>query len=89
MGAAPAEIEDEKRRLAAPGFAALQQSLKPGQQAILIATNGAYSFKGSGYVRGGLFDRFEILQGDNSIRFRRRAVAYRSPGWTRGRHRDR
>lgn len=59
-----------KRLLGDAGFAALQQSLKPGQQAILIAANGAYSFKGSGYVRGGIFDRFEILQGDNSIRFR-------------------
>ena len=59
-----------KRLLGDAGFAALQQSLKPGQQAILIAANGAYSYKGSGYVRGGLFDRFEILQGDNSVRFR-------------------
>ena len=59
-----------KRLLGNAGFAALQQSLKPGQQAILVAANGAYSYKGSGYVRGGLFDRFEILQGDNSIRFR-------------------
>jgi len=59
-----------ERLLGDAGFAALQQSLKPGQQAILIAANGAYSYKGSGYVRGGLFDRFEILQGDNSIRFR-------------------
>ena len=59
-----------KRLLGDAGFAALQQSLKPGQQAILIAANGAYSFKGSGYVRGGLFDRFEILQSDNSIHFR-------------------
>jgi NosR/NirI family nitrous oxide reductase transcriptional regulator len=59
-----------KRLLGDAGFAALQQSLKPGQQAILIAANGAYSYKGSGYVHGGLFDRFEILQGDNSIRFR-------------------
>ena len=59
-----------KRLLGDAGVAALQQSLKPGQQAILIAANGTYSFKGSGYVRGGLFDRFEILQGDNSIHFR-------------------
>jgi NosR/NirI family nitrous oxide reductase transcriptional regulator len=61
-----------KRLLGDAGFAALQQSLKPGQQAILVAANGAYSFKGSGYVRGGLFDRFEVLQGDNSIHFRDR-----------------
>jgi NosR/NirI family nitrous oxide reductase transcriptional regulator len=59
-----------KRLLGDAAFAALQQSLKPGQQAILVAGNGAYSFKGSGYVRGGIFDRFEVLQGDNSIHFR-------------------
>ncbi len=59
-----------KRLLGDAGFANLQQSLKPGQQAILVAANGAYSFKGSGYVRGGLFDRIEVLQGDNSIHFR-------------------
>ena len=59
-----------RRLLGDAGFSALQKSLKPGQQAILIAANGAYSFKGSGYVRGGIFDRIEVLQGDASIRFR-------------------
>lgn len=58
-----------KRLLGDGGFDSLQKSLKPGQQAILIAANGAYSFKGSGYVRGGIFDRIEVLQGDNSIHF--------------------
>ena len=47
----------------------LVQRLEPGQQAILLAGDGRYSFKGSGYVRGGIFDRFQILQGDASIRF--------------------
>ncbi len=50
----------------------LTQRLKPGQQAILLAGEGRYSFKGSGYVRGGIFDRFQVIQGDNSIRFRDR-----------------
>jgi NosR/NirI family nitrous oxide reductase transcriptional regulator len=50
----------------------LQQRLKPGQQAILVAGDGLYSFKGSGYVRGGIFDRIELLQGENSVRFRDR-----------------
>ncbi len=58
-----------KRLLGDARFAALQASLKPGQQAILLAANGVYSFKGSGYVRGGIFDRFSVLQGDGSIRF--------------------
>ncbi len=48
----------------------LIESLNPGQQAILIAANGPYSFRGSGYVRGGIFDRFEVVQNDNAIRFR-------------------
>ncbi|VAW14960.1 Nitrous oxide reductase maturation protein NosR [hydrothermal vent metagenome] len=46
--------------------------LKEGEQAILIAGRGRYSFKGSGYVRGGIFDRVLLIQGDNSIRFRDR-----------------
>lgn len=50
----------------------LTQQLKPGQQAIIVAGDGRYSFKGSGYVRGGIFDRIEVVQGENSIRFRDR-----------------
>jgi len=46
--------------------------LEPDQHAILIVANGLYSFKGSGYVRGGIFDRFQLIQGENSIRFRDR-----------------
>lgn len=44
--------------------------LKPGQSAFLIFANGRYSFKGSGYVRGGLFERFQIIQNEGSLRFR-------------------
>ncbi|WP_374547074.1 4Fe-4S binding protein [Rhodoblastus sp.] len=61
-----------KSLLGETGYASLVQSLAPGQGAILVAANGAYSFKGSGYVRGGIFDRFDVLQGDSSIRFRDR-----------------
>ncbi len=50
----------------------LEKRLKPGEQAILLAADGRYSFKGSGYVRGGIFDRFQVIQGDRSIRFRDR-----------------
>jgi NosR/NirI family nitrous oxide reductase transcriptional regulator len=50
----------------------LRKRLKPGEQAVLIAGNGPYSFRGSGYVRGGIFDRIEIIQGENTIRFRDR-----------------
>ncbi|MBL1141209.1 MAG: regulatory protein NosR [Proteobacteria bacterium] len=48
----------------------LLKTLEPGQQAVLLVGKGIYSFKGSGYVRGGIFDRFEIVQNDNAIRFR-------------------
>jgi NosR/NirI family transcriptional regulator, nitrous oxide reductase regulator len=47
----------------------LLKKLKPGEQAILLAGEGRFSFKGSGYVRGGIFDRFQVIQGDTSIRF--------------------
>jgi len=47
----------------------LTARLEPGQQAILLAGDGRYSFKGSGYVRGGIFDRFQVVQGDALIRF--------------------
>jgi len=47
----------------------LKKRLEPGQQAILLAGDGRYSFKGSGYVRGGIFDRFQLIQGDISVRF--------------------
>jgi NosR/NirI family nitrous oxide reductase transcriptional regulator len=47
----------------------LIKKLKPGEQAIMLAGDGRFSFKGSGYVRGGIFDRFQIIQGDTSIRF--------------------
>ena len=47
----------------------LLKKLKPGEQAIILAGDGRFSFKGSGYVRGGIFDRFQVIQGDMSIRF--------------------
>lgn len=47
----------------------LIKKIQPGEQAILLAGDGRFSFKGSGYVRGGIFDRFQIVQGDNTVRF--------------------
>ncbi|MBK0399460.1 regulatory protein NosR [Limibaculum sp. M0105] len=43
--------------------------LQEGEQAILVMGRGRYSFKGSGYVRGGIFDRIQLIQGDRSVRF--------------------
>lgn len=54
------------------GYERLRARLKPGQQAIVVAGEGAYSWKGSGYVRGGIFDRIELLQDGQSTRFRDR-----------------
>ncbi len=53
-------------------FANLQNWLEEGEQAILLMARGKYSFKGSGYVRGGIFGRIQLIQGDNSFRFRDR-----------------
>ncbi len=47
----------------------LQNWLEEGEEAILIAARGRYSFKGSGYVRGALFDRIQLIQGDRATRF--------------------
>jgi NosR/NirI family nitrous oxide reductase transcriptional regulator len=46
--------------------------LKPGQLALVVAGTGRYSFKGAAYFRGGIFDRIELIQETNSIRFRDR-----------------
>jgi NosR/NirI family transcriptional regulator, nitrous oxide reductase regulator len=50
-----------------------QDRLEPGQQAILLMANGRYSFRGSGFVRGGIFDRFQVIQGDRRWLFRDKA----------------
>ncbi len=54
------------------GYQRLAGRLKPGQQALVVAGAGRYSFKGAAYVRGGIFDRVELVQETNSVRFRDR-----------------
>ena len=61
-----------KSLLGESGYQQLRTRLKPGQQALVIAGDGVYSFKGSGYVRGGIFDRIELQQGGSGTRFRDR-----------------
>ncbi|MBP2445056.1 NosR/NirI family protein [Rhizobium leguminosarum] len=61
-----------KTLLGDAAYQRLQARLQPGQSAILVAGDGAYSFKGSGYVRGGIFDRIELLQDGQGLRFRDR-----------------
>ena len=53
-------------------FANLEGWLDEGDHALLVGGRGIYSFKGSGYVRGGVFDRIVLIQGEQSIRFRDR-----------------
>jgi len=48
----------------------LMSELKPGDQAIAVMGFGDYSFKGNGFVRGGIFDRFQVQQEEKSIIFR-------------------
>lgn len=50
----------------------LEDWLDEGDHAIAIFGRGLYSFKGSGYVRGGIFDRIVLIQHDVSVRFRDR-----------------
>ncbi|MFB9887770.1 transcriptional regulator NosR [Balneatrix alpica] len=47
----------------------LMAQLQPGDVAIAVMANGEYSFKGNGYVRGGIFDRIRVRQGAASISF--------------------
>lgn len=49
----------------------LVPQLKPGEQAIfVIRTGGKESFKGSGFVRGGIYDRVQLRQGLDTFTFR-------------------
>jgi NosR/NirI family nitrous oxide reductase transcriptional regulator len=53
------------------GFRNLRDRLKPGDHAIfIIRTRGGESFKGSGFVRGGIYDRIQVKQGADAFTFR-------------------
>ena len=53
------------------GFESLRSRLKEGENALfVIKTGGQESFKGSGFVRGGIFDRVQVKQGADSFTFR-------------------
>src|SRR5690606_38911757 len=52
-------------------YARLHADLKPGESALFVVrTAGNESFKGSGFVRGGIFDRIQVKQGADSFTFR-------------------
>ncbi len=44
--------------------------LQEGEHLVVVYGNGSNSFKGSGFVRGGIFDRVRIEQGLRSVHFR-------------------
>ena len=48
----------------------LMADLKPNEHAIFIVASGAASFKGSGFVRGGIYDRIQVAQDMDSFTFR-------------------
>ncbi|QOR40720.1 regulatory protein NosR [Billgrantia diversa] len=51
------------------GYEQLMTELDEGEHAIAVMGRGDYSFKGSGYVRGGIFDRLELSQGNTTVSF--------------------
>lgn len=48
----------------------LMTELKPGEHAIAVMASGRYSFRGNGFVRGGIFDRISLSQRSADISFR-------------------
>jgi NosR/NirI family nitrous oxide reductase transcriptional regulator len=56
--------------LGAPAYAELMKRLQPGDSAVAVVANGVYSFKGLGYVRGGIFDRVHLLQDGKLVLFK-------------------
>ena len=57
--------------LGSQNYETLMARLKPGEHAIfIIRTAGEESFKGSGFVRGGIYDRVQVKQGGDSFTFR-------------------
>jgi len=52
-------------------WANLRARMKEGEHAIfIIRTAGTESFKGSGFVRGGIYDRILVMQGRDTFAFR-------------------
>jgi len=59
-----------KSLLGEQGYTRLMQDLKPHEHAIFLVANGQSSFKGSGFVRGGIYDRIQVRQDPMSFTFR-------------------
>lgn len=56
--------------LGEPAWKRLMSELKADEHAIFIVANGTASFKGSGFVRGGIYDRIQVAQDLDSHTFR-------------------
>ncbi|MCA0174735.1 MAG: NosR/NirI family protein [Proteobacteria bacterium] len=53
------------------GYDSLHSRLQPGESALFVVrTAGSESFKGSGFVRGGIYDRVQVKQADEGYTFR-------------------
>lgn len=52
------------------GYQSLMSRLNPGEHAIFLIANGVESFKGSGFVRGGIYDRVQVAQDMDTFTFR-------------------
>jgi NosR/NirI family nitrous oxide reductase transcriptional regulator len=48
----------------------LMGGLEPNEHAIFVIASGTASFKGSGFVRGGIFDRVQVTQDQDTFTFR-------------------
>jgi NosR/NirI family nitrous oxide reductase transcriptional regulator len=51
-------------------YRSMMHGLNPGDEAIAVVANGIYSFKGVGYVRGGIFDRLHVMQNGKLFLFK-------------------
>ncbi|MCK7501553.1 MAG: hypothetical protein MZW92_74670 [Comamonadaceae bacterium] len=71
---------------ATAGYARLHSQLAAGEHAIFVVRcAGRESFKGSGFVRGGIYDRIQVAQGHDAFTFR--DLDYAQPLRHRGRRR--
>lgn len=52
------------------GYNWVKDSLAEGESAFIVVSNGKDSYKGSGFVRGGIFERFYFQQGIHKYVFR-------------------
>jgi NosR/NirI family nitrous oxide reductase transcriptional regulator len=59
-----------KNIMGAENYERFIAELGPDDHPIFLIANGVASFKGSGFVRGGIYDRIQVVQGRESVTFR-------------------